>query len=127
MSIPFTVVFRQVARSPSLEEVARRRFEKLERFNSSIIEGRLVVERPDKHQRKRGESRYQLRLTVSLPGEDIVVGYRPKASTRVGTRPQAVRASDSNGDSMPATVAVGRTFDAARRRLRDRAQRLRGD
>lgn len=126
MTTPFTIVFKNVATSLAVETIARARFDKLARYHPHIIGGRLVVGLSDRH-RQRGH-RFNVLLSVSVPGQDIVVDSGPAGVAPTRTKQTVRHKSDEvDGDLTEASVVVRRAFDAARRQLQDRARRVRGD
>jgi ribosomal subunit interface protein len=65
------ITFRDVPSSPSIEKRIRDRAAKLERFADRITSCRVVVGTPHRHQRK-GYA-YDVRIDLTLPGQEIVV------------------------------------------------------
>jgi ribosome-associated translation inhibitor RaiA len=87
--------------SPATETLIRERAQKLARFHDRIGACRVVVEAHHRHQRK-GRI-YHVRIDLTVPGHEIVVG----------------RERDQDHSHEDIKVAVGDAFDAARRRLED--------
>ena len=107
MQIPVQITFRNIGPSPAIEAAVRERASKLERFFDRIISCRVVVEAP--HRSKRKGKLYQIRISLTVPGEELAV-------TAAG--PQDPAHED-------VYVAIRDAFDAAERRLQDYADRLR--
>lgn len=104
MKLPLQISFRGMDTSPATETLIRERAEKLERFHDRITGCRVVVEAHHRHQRK-GRI-YHVRVDLTIPGHEIVVG----------------RERDEDHSHEDITVAVRDAFDAARRQLEDRVR-----
>ncbi|HVM84969.1 MAG TPA: HPF/RaiA family ribosome-associated protein [Candidatus Binatia bacterium] len=104
MELPLQISFRGMDISPATEALIRERAEKLDRFHDRITGCRVVVEAQHRHQRK-GRI-YHVRVDVTVPGHEIVVG----------------READQNHAHEDIKVAVRDAFDAMRRQLEDRAR-----
>jgi ribosomal subunit interface protein len=109
MKTPVQITFRGIETSPTVEDYVRRRAAKLETFSGHITRCRVVVEAP--HQRHRHGEPYRVRVEVTVPGANVVVGDHPIASPR----------------HRDVHAAIDDAFDDAGRVLQDRVQRLRGD
>lgn len=94
--------------SAALEENIRARAEGLAEFFSGIIAVRTVIE--ERHRHHRQGTLFHVRVEASIPGEDIVIS-------------QESHEEHAHEDPY---VAVRDAFDAAARRLEDRARRLHG-
>jgi ribosomal subunit interface protein len=108
MQMPVQITFRHMASSPAIEERIRERVDALERFFDRIVACRVIVER--REPRQQGNV-YQIRIDLSVPGREIVIGRDTKAQHAH----QDVHA------------AIRDTFDAARRQLEDHARGRRGE
>ncbi|TFG49262.1 MAG: hypothetical protein E4H38_05215 [Gemmatimonadales bacterium] len=100
--MPFTIdiTSRDVQLADTEEELIRRTMESLERYGERIIHCHAVVDVP--HRRPTGEPvAWVLRLSLAVPGNDILINRQPKPSLR---------------------DAIDDTRKAAQRRLRDRAR-----
>jgi len=75
MKLPLEITFRNVERTPEVEEKIRAKAAKLDRFYDRITGCRVVVEAPHKHQTK-GNS-YHIRIEVSVPGDELIVNRDP--------------------------------------------------
>lgn len=109
MSFPIDVRFRDMETSAALEQFARRWAAKLGRAHERIDSCEVVIERP--HQRQRHGQRIHVRVTLAVPGPDVVISHG-----------QAI-----DGAHEDAYVAVRDAFRAARRRLEQHVRRPRGD
>lgn len=106
---PIAISFHNMASSDALAADVHTHAAKLARFRDRIVGCRVVVEVPHRHHRK-GQL-YSVRIDISVPGEDIIVDHQG-------------RKDHAHEDPY---VAVRDAFDAARRRLEDRARIDRGD
>lgn len=71
MKLPLQLTFRGMDASSAVEEVVRRKAERLERFYSGITSCRVVVELLQKHQQQ-GRP-FGVRIDLTLPGHELVV------------------------------------------------------
>jgi ribosome-associated translation inhibitor RaiA len=94
--------------SPALEQFAQRWAAKLANIYDRIARGEVLIERP--HQRQHQGQRIHVRVTLSVPGPDIVVSHDPSL----------------DGAHEDAYVAVRDAFRSARRQLVEHVQRERG-
>jgi ribosome-associated translation inhibitor RaiA len=101
MKLPLQISFRGMDTSPATEALIRERAEKLDRFHDRITGCRVVVEASHRHQRK--GRLYHVRVDLTVPGHEIVVG----------------RERDDDHSHEDIKVAVRDAFDAARRQLED--------
>jgi cold shock CspA family protein/ribosome-associated translation inhibitor RaiA len=95
------IVFRGIPRSDAMEADVLEKFERLQRVYPRMIGCRVAIEAPHRHQH-RGKH-YRVRIDVTLPGNELVVGREPA---------EAVTHAD-------AYVAIRDAFRAARRRVQD--------
>jgi ribosomal subunit interface protein len=102
MKQPLQITSRSVELTPAIEGAIRERAERLERFFQPIIACRVVVETPHRHQHKGHQ--HNVRLDITVPGEEIVVRREPREDLY---------------------VAIRDAFDAARRRLKARGRKQR--
>ena len=107
MAINSRITFRHMRHDASLEELIRGKIDKLERFNDRISSCEVILETPH---RSKGVQ-YHIRIVLGLPGGDVVVERDPPAPT----------------DPEQLQAAIRDAFDAARRQLKERAERRRGD
>jgi len=94
--------------SPALEAAIRERSEKLEKFCADMIGCHVIVETPHKHHHK--GNLYDIRIVVTVPGQEIAVRHTP----------------DAQHSHEDAFVAVRDAFDSMRRQLEDYVRLRRG-
>ena len=109
MAINSRITFRHMRHNEALEGIIRGRVEKLERFYDRISSCEVIVEAPHRASNK-GPQQYQVRIHMSVPGGEVVVERTPDVA-----------------DYDQLQAAVRSAFDAARRQLRNHAERRRGD
>lgn len=109
MQLPVQITFRHMDASAALEARIRQRAEELEQFHDRITSCRVVVERT--HRRQQQGNLFEIRVDLTVPGREIVVGREP----------------GMNHAHEDPYVAVRDAFDAARRLLEDHVRRRRGD
>lgn len=109
MQIPLQISFRGIDHSDAVEADLRERAGRLEQFYGRITGCRVVVEAP--HARHRKGKLYHVRIDLTVPGAEIVVGRDPGLH-------------HAHEDIY---VAIRDAFDAARRQLEDHVRRARGD
>lgn len=108
MQLPIQIAFRNMPHSETIEELVRDKAAALDRFADHIMGCRVVVEVPHRHH-QRGNL-YQVKLDITVPGEEIVVSREP---------------TDHLADR-DLQVALRDAFDTARRQLEDYVRRRRG-
>ncbi len=109
MQLPLQITFRHMDPSPALEARIRQRAEELDRFFDRITACHVTVECGNR--RHQQGNVFEVRIDLTVPGAEIVVG----------------RDSGANHAHEDAHVAVRDAFDAARRRLEDHVRDRRGD
>lgn len=72
MPIPLQIRFRNMDPSPAVEERIRKKAAKLERFHDRILSCTVVVEAPHRHHHQ--GKLYSVRVDISVPGKDVIVG-----------------------------------------------------
>ncbi|HET9622438.1 MAG TPA: HPF/RaiA family ribosome-associated protein [Kofleriaceae bacterium] len=105
MQNPVEITFRGMAPSPAVEAAVTSWAERLGRFHPRIQHCRVWVELPH-HHRRHGD-RFQVKLVVSIPGDEIVVAHE-----------------HGHADVY---LALADAFIAARRQLHDHACIRRGE
>jgi ribosome-associated translation inhibitor RaiA len=95
--------------SPALEDFVRRWADKLEHLYDRIERCDVVIERP--HQHHHHGQRVHVRVTLAVPGPDVVVSHDHAL----------------DGSHEDAYVAIRDAFRAARRQLEDHVRRQRQD
>ena len=104
MNAMLQITIRDVPHSDALDAKIREKAEKLEKFYPHMMRCRVVVEVPHKH--KHQGRIFNVRLDITVPGNELVVNR------------------DADEDVY---VAVRDAFDAAKRQLEDYARRQRHD
>jgi len=104
MQTPLKLTIHGIDHSEALEARIHAKVAKLEEFFEHITSCRVAVEMPHKHHNQGRQ--YNVRIDISVPGNEIVVN-----------RDQAE----------DVYVALRDAFEAAKRQLKDYAQKLRGD
>jgi ribosome-associated translation inhibitor RaiA len=117
------ISFRNMRRSPALEEEIHSRVAWLDSFYPGIAGCRVAVEIPHRH-RRHGQPLH-VRIELSLPGEDVIVNHESTPDTVA--RSASRKRDELDGEHKDAYVAIREAFDVARRRLEDVARRQRGD
>lgn len=107
MRLPLQVTFHNVTPTPDVEDLVRDRASRLDRFCDRITSCSVVVDLP--HRRHHTGNQYQVRLDITVPGDEIAVSREA---------PERAAAQD-----LPA--AVSDAFDAAERLLEDYTRRRR--
>jgi cold shock CspA family protein len=95
-------------RSEAIEALIRDKVEKLDASPDHILGCRVVVEPAGKHHQH--GNLYEVRLDITVPGEEIVITREPSQHT----------------ENRDLRVALRDAFDSARRRLEDYVRRRRG-
>jgi ribosome-associated translation inhibitor RaiA len=108
MELPLQISFRHMDRSEYIEEVIRHKAAKLETFAERIMACRVVVEEASR--RHRTGNLHDIRINITVPGEEIAVTRLPSEHVQ-------------NEDIR---VALRDAFDTARRQLQDYVRRQRG-
>jgi ribosomal subunit interface protein len=108
MEIIPEVRFRGMDPSPAVEAAVLERMERLERFHDRITSCTVVIEAPHRHSWK-GKI-YHVRIDITVPGAEIVVGREP----------------EENQAHEDVYVAIRDQFDAARRQLEDVVRKMSG-
>src|ERR1700730_5956081 len=109
MRLPLQITFRHVDPSPSVEDRIREYAGELDRFFDQIMSTRPSVER--QHRRTHQGSLCRVRLDITVPGREIVVG----------------RDSKPRRAHKDILVAIHDAFYAARRQIEDHARIYRGE
>jgi cold shock CspA family protein/ribosome-associated translation inhibitor RaiA len=109
MRLPLQITFRHVEASPAVEERIRENAEELDRYCDQIMSCRVAVE--CQHRRHHEGNLFRVRLDITIPGREIVVG----------------RESKPRRAHQDIFVAIRDAFGAARRQLEDYARIRRGE
>jgi cold shock CspA family protein/ribosome-associated translation inhibitor RaiA len=107
MELPLQITFRDVPPSAAVEVRIREEAEALQRFYDRIQRCRVVVELPHRHHHQ-GRV-YDVRIDLTVPGREIVIGRDPAL----------------NHAHEDLYVAIRDAFDAAKRQLQDHIRRER--
>jgi cold shock CspA family protein/ribosome-associated translation inhibitor RaiA len=108
MQLPLQISFRHMGHSPAIEALVREKAAHLDTYADHIMGCRVVVEPAGKHHQY--GNLYEVRIDLTVPGEELAVTREPGAHT-------AYR---------DIHVAIRDAVDSARRRLEDYARRRRG-
>jgi len=110
MQIPIEITFREVEKTTELEELIRRKAQKLDRICSYISSCRVAVEKVQKHQRS-GQP-FKVRIDMKVPpGHELVISRDP-----------------SKGNlHLDVAAEIRWAFDVAARKLRELMEKQRGD
>jgi ribosomal subunit interface protein len=108
MKIQPQVSFHDIAPSDAMRAAVAARVAELEQFCADITHCRVAIESPHRHHRK--GRHFRVRIDLTVPDEQIVVGRNPS----------------EHGAHEDVYVAIRDAFDAARRQLQDFVRRRRG-
>lgn len=108
-TLPLQITFRGLPPSDAIESKIRERASHLEVFCDRIMRCHVVVETPHRHHRK--GYLYNVRIDLTVPGEEIAINRVPGAKSA----------------QRDVYVAIRDAFDAARRKLEEHTRRVRGD
>ncbi len=109
MKAPLQITLRDMPHSDAIEAAIRKRAEKLEQISDNILRCHVVIEATHRH--KHQGKHYQVRIDVTVPGDEIAIGRDPT----------------ERGDREDVYVAIRDAFDAAKRMLQNHGQRIRGE
>lgn len=109
MKLPLQVSFHNTDPLPGVEEIVRERAARLERYCDHIMSCRVVIDVPHKHHRKGNQ--YQIRLDITVPGDEIAVTREAPEHEAANRLPDAIKDA----------------FDAADRLIEDYVRRRRQD
>jgi cold shock CspA family protein/ribosome-associated translation inhibitor RaiA len=109
MKIPLQITFRDMESTGALKTLIQDKAADLDKFCSDLMSCRVVIEAPHQHHRK-GQL-YRVRIDMTVPRQELVVGRSP----------------DLHGAHEDLHVAIRDAFRAARRELQDYMRRRRGD
>jgi ribosome-associated translation inhibitor RaiA len=97
MQVPLQITLRNLPQSPALEELIRRKAQKLDAFRPGITSCAVTVEAPHRHQRQGRE--FAVRIDLHVPGREIVITREHDEDVYVALREAfeiAVRQVDEN-------------------------------
>jgi cold shock CspA family protein len=101
MRLPLQVSFRHIEHSVAIETRVREKAAELDKFAGDIMSCRVVVEPAGKHHQH--GNLYEVRIDLTVPGEEIAVTREPSEHT----------------EFKDIEVALRDAFDSARRKLED--------
>lgn len=107
MHTSLQITFRNLDRSPAVEENIRERASKLEHFFADIMSCRVAVELMHKHHRQ--GNHYHVRIDLTVPGDELVASREP----------------DEHHAYTDVYVAIRDAFDTMERLLEDYVRRIR--
>ena len=84
MPFPLQIKARNFRLSEPLENEIREKAVKLESYFHRIVRGRVVIEAPLQHHRNGGP--YQVRLTLTVPGSELVVSHHSDKDPYLASR-----------------------------------------
>ena len=105
------IVFLGIEHSDAVEANVRKHLERLEEHYDRIIGCRVVIDAPHRHHQQ--GNIYSVRVVLSVPGHEIVVTHDSRSAPRVHAREDLY-------------VAIRDAFDAVRRQLDEKVERMRG-
>jgi ribosome-associated translation inhibitor RaiA len=124
MSLPLDIMFLGLPQSPALAAAIAKRSARLARHSPALTGCRVVVGEP--HRYHRHGRRFAVQITLTLPRGKIEVRHEPPALVADAAPPATVRKrSETAVSHRDAHAAVNDAFDAAKRRLEERAKKLR--
>lgn len=110
MQIPLQLKVQDTPKQPWIEDLVRRRAEKLERYCGDIVGCRVTIEQPHKNISAGNPFRVQVDLTIP-PGHELVVRKDPVES----------------GPSLELRTVINSAFDTAERQVKDLVEKRRRD
>lgn len=127
MTPPVQITYRNLDQSDALDALIRERVAKLETWHHGITRCHVLVARL--HEHHRGGNRVQVRIDLTVPGDDIVVSHEPghHQELREAETERTRKADELDRTHTHAQVVVREAFDIARRRLQDQVRHRRGD
>ena len=113
MSFPIQITYRGMDSSETLDRLIRSEAEKLGKFFDRILRCRALVERQPGHHY--AASPFHVRLTLAVPGSELVVGSEPHSPD-----------GDIEAPHKDPALTVREAFRRARRRVQEYARRNMG-
>lgn len=105
-----TIAFHGLDHSSAVEERVREEARKLDKIFDRIIGGTVRIEAPHRHQSH--NMRYEVNIQIEMPGKgEIVVSHAPGKSE----------------DHEDLFKTIHQAFNAARRQLKERVEKMRGN
>ena len=109
MQLPLQVTFQHLPHSDEVEDIVYENASRLDGFCDQIMSCRVVVDMPHRHHRQ--GNLYQVRVDITVPGEELVVN----------------REAGQHTQYKDLRVAIDDAFNTAARLLEDYARRHRLD
>jgi ribosomal subunit interface protein len=108
MHTPIQIVFHGLTHSQAVENHVRERAARLENFHPRLMRCHVTIDQP--HHHKQQGNKFNVRVSLHVPGEEIVVNKDADEDVYVALR--------------GAFDAATRALEEAARRLRDKSGRL---
>jgi cold shock CspA family protein/ribosome-associated translation inhibitor RaiA len=126
MILPLQISFRNMKTSIAVEARVRQEAAKLQTFYQGIMRCRVVIDLPHQHRRK-GDL-FRVRIDLTVPGEEIVVGHEPslEASLRRVDVEKRSKSAEAHAAHKDIYVVIRDAFKEARRQLQDYRRRALG-
>lgn len=119
------ITYRDIHPTPRVERLVRKEVLKLDRYAPHLTGCHVWIEIPHRHHT--GSNPYHVRVELTLPGAQVVVGRQPTlhpTAKDLGLA-EVPRGFELSAPDRELLVAVRHAFDAARRRLQDVLRRQR--
>lgn len=126
MPLPVDVTFRNLKAIDRVEEDVRKRAGRLLAYCPDLLACRVLIEIPHHHHLH--GNRFQVRVDLAVPGDEIVVNHAPRhrADERRRQEPSLRKKREIDATRKDLQLLVRETFDIVRRKLQDYARRRRG-
>jgi len=98
MKLPLQVTFHNTDALPGVEEVIRDRAARLDRYCDHIMSCRVVIDMPHKHHQK--GNLYQVRLDITVPGDEIAVTREAPEHEAAKRLPDAIKDAFAAADRL---------------------------
>jgi len=127
MKLPIQISFHNLPHDDRIEAMIRKEAAKLDSFYERIMRCQVVVDIPHRH-RVWGNP-YNIRIDITVPGEEIVVNREPSlhSAQQDVNAEQWSKSVEGRIAHKYAAVAIRDAFGTARRLLQDFARRRRGE
>lgn len=98
MKLPLQITFHNTDAIPGAEDVVRARAERLDRYCDHVTSCRVVIDMPHKHHRK--GNLYQVRLDITVPGDEIAVTRESPEHEAAKHLPDAIKDAFAAADRL---------------------------
>ncbi len=98
MKLPLQVTFHNTAPLPGVEEIIRDRAARLDRYCDHITSCHVVIDVPHKHHQK--GNLYQIRLDITVPGDEIAVSREAPEHEAAKHLPDAIKDAFNAADRL---------------------------